>query len=85
MSVIRAVWPVVDESLLAIPDVLLAEALADLPHVAARAHAELTGPGRAWVAPGRLVPGSRAHAWVVVAEAPARTLLIRPYHHRRTA
>lgn len=67
---LRCLWPVVDPS---IPlRELLAEAAADLPEVATRAHAKVTGPGRWSMAPSEAVPGSgRVTDTVLIFEAPA--------------
>jgi hypothetical protein len=71
--VLTGVWPVVDEALLVRPDVLIAEAMADLPRLAHQLRAELTGaPPRISIRPGREVPGSGGASWVVHALVPAR-------------
>ena len=92
MTRLRAVWPVVDESLIPTPEVLVAEALADLPNVARRSRCEIAGPAQAAVLEGRLVPGSGGARWVVLAQCdavpiPARgyTARLLPQHARRTA
>lgn len=73
--VFRAIWPVVDAT---IPfGQLLLEAHADLPKVAARHRAELTGPATWALRPGGQVPGSGGHPVVLVATAPA-TPIARP-------
>lgn len=78
----RAVWPVLDGQGTAETDAeLILQALGDLPEVARRHHATITGPARACIADGRRVPGSGGHALVVVAEAPAVPAAARGYHH----
>ncbi len=76
---LQVVWPVIDHALLATPDVLLAEAVADLPAVARRSHARIVGPVRVAVRAGRIVPGSGGAAWVVHAVADAVPVPARPY------
>ena len=63
---LRAWWPIHE-----LADDLIAQAERELPAVALRAHARLTGSPRWSVVPGELVPGARAYAWVLVAHAPA--------------
>jgi len=66
----RAIWPILDPTrpLRA----LIAEATADLPDVAVRTQAALTGPGHWSMAPSVNVPGSGNIAEdVLIYEAPA--------------
>jgi hypothetical protein len=77
--VFRAIWPVVD------PTVplrhLVAEAAADVPNVALRSRAEITGPGTWSMAPSEAVPGSgRVTDTVLIFEAPAVPMPRRAYH-----
>lgn len=70
MSTFRAIWPIVDTAV----DYqhLIREACEDLPTLAARAHAEITGRGRFSIAPSARVPGSgRVTESVLLYEAPA--------------
>lgn len=78
----RAVWPVLTGQGTAETDAeLILQALGDLPDVARRHHATITGPARACITEGRHVQGSGGHALVVVAEAPAVPAPARGYHH----
>lgn len=78
----RAVWPVIEGNGTAETDAeLILQALGDLPAVARRHNAAITGTPRACITEGRLVQGSAGHRYVVVAEAPAMALPRRAYHH----
>lgn len=70
MSRFRAIWPITNERL---PfTALCAQATHDIPHLAALAHARITGPGRWTCALSTDVPGSgRITKWVLLYEAPA--------------
>ncbi|MFW6776108.1 hypothetical protein ACOACO_17625 [Nocardioides sp. CPCC 205120] len=70
----RAIWPIVDES--RTYAALCREAAREVPEIAARSRARLTGPGRFSVAPSESVPGSgRLTDSVLVYEAPAEPSL----------
>lgn len=75
----EAVWPVLDVASLARPQALIDEALGDLPRLALQARAELTGPARVRVRPGREVPGSGGATWVVHAVVTAEPAPARAY------
>jgi hypothetical protein len=78
----RAVWPIVDGTGTAETDAeLILQALGDLPNVAHRHHATITGTPRACITEGCHVQGSGGHAYVVVMEAPAVQAPARAYHH----
>lgn len=82
----RAVWPVIEGNGTAETDAeLILQALGDLPAVARRHNAAITGDPRACIAEGRLVSGSAGHKYVVLVEAPARALPVRGYHHQAQA
>lgn len=81
-STFRAVWPILDGQGTAQTDAeLILQALGDLPAVARRHNARITGDPRACITEGRRVQGSAGHKHVVVAEAPAEELPRRAYHH----
>lgn len=70
MTRLRLLWPIVDP-LAAFP-ALLEEASREIPALARRHHARITGPGRFTVARSLEVPGSgRTTEWVLLWEAPA--------------
>lgn len=75
----RALWPIVDAT---VPgQQLAAEVSGDLPELQRRARAQVTGPGRFFVAPSASVPGSGGStSHVLVYEAPARPVSPRVYH-----
>lgn len=78
----RAVWPIVDGAGTAETDAeLILQALGDLPDVARRHHATITGTPRACITEGSRIQGSGGHAHVVVIEAPAVQAPARAYHH----
>jgi CTP:molybdopterin cytidylyltransferase MocA len=78
----RAIWPIVNGAGTAETDAdLILQALGDLPDVARRHHATITGTPRACITEGRLIQGSGGHAHVVVIEAPAVPMPARNYHH----
>lgn len=78
----RAVWPVVDGNGTAETDAeLILQALGDLPAVARRHNAKISGTPRACITEGRRVQGSAGHRYVVVAEAPAIEIPRRGYRH----
>lgn len=81
--IFRAFWPVVGEPVHTQAELgeLLATASHDLPAVALRHRATITGPGRGYLAPGRDFPGSHGAMQVVVIEAPAVAMPPRNYHH----
>jgi hypothetical protein len=83
VSVLRAIWPVTDDT---IPTAdLIAEARADLPAVARRHGLVITGDTAhcaVRIAKGRGVPGSGGARRVLIAEVPAETIRD---HHRSTA
>lgn len=82
-STFRAVWPILDGQGTAQTDAeLILQALGDLPDVAHRHNARITGDPRACITEGRRVQGSAGHKYVVVAEAPAEELPRRAYHHQ---
>ncbi|HAY44077.1 MAG TPA: hypothetical protein DCY59_11270 [Micrococcaceae bacterium] len=69
MTIFRAVWPITDDT---IPFAALKfEAEQDLPAVAARHGATITGPATFKVVDGRTQSGSQGAAQCVVATAPA--------------
>jgi hypothetical protein len=70
MTTFRAVWPIVDE---AIPYAeLCREAMAEVPRLAAQAHARTRGVGRFIIVPSDLVAGSgRVTETCLVYTAPA--------------
>lgn len=78
---LRVLWPILDDT---VPARQIAdEALADLPQVARRARARITGPPRWHVARSTSVPGSgRITTHVLILEAPAEPLPPRPYHRQ---
>lgn len=69
MTTFQAVWPITDQTL-PFAD-LVAEAEQDLPAVATRHGATITGPAVFKVVDGRTQPGSQGAAQCVVATAPA--------------
>lgn len=79
----RAVWPVVDN----VPTIsLLTQAGGDIRHLAAQAHARIVGPGRFSFARAVDVPGSgRVTEWVLLFEAPAERVAVRPYRKPKVA
>lgn len=77
MSTFQAVWPIVDAGLPATQ--LFAEARQDLPSVAARHNARITGTPHFQVRAGRRVPGSQGAAYVVTCTAPAEPIRPREY------
>jgi hypothetical protein len=81
--IFRAFWPVVGEPVHTTKDLdeLLAAAAQDMPTVAHRHRAHITGPGRGYLARGRDFPGAHGAAQVVVIEAPAVAMPPRNYHH----
>lgn len=83
MAVFRAIWPIYDPTM---PyDAMLQAAIEELPDVAARSHARITGRGRFTIAPSSKVPGSgRVTDTVLVYEADADPLPRRPYHRQPT-
>ncbi len=83
MSVLRVIWPVIDDTVPA--RALVSEARADLPAVARRHNAVITGDTTRCVvrfADGRGVPGSGGARRVLIAEIQAETIRD---HHRSTA
>lgn len=82
MDTLAAVWPITDPDL---PTALLyAEARKDLPSVAARHNARITGEPQFQVRLGKRVPGSQGAEYVVTATVPAEPLGQRDYgrpHH----
>jgi hypothetical protein len=70
VTLLRVMWPIVDET---VPvEQILAEARADLPELAARAHAQIVGPAQIRVLPSRFVPGCGGVSQrVLLLEAPA--------------
>lgn len=78
----RAVWPVIEGNGTAETDAeLILQALGDLPAVARRHKATITGTPRACITEGRFFPGSAGSKHVVVVEAPAQEAPHRAYHH----
>lgn len=78
----RAVWPILEGQGTAQTDSeLILQALGDLPAVAHRHNARITGHPRACITEGRRVQGSAGHKYVVVVEAPAEEAPRRLYHH----
>lgn len=78
----RAVWPVIvgpkgpeltDEE-------LIEDAGINIRQVASRQRVRISGNGRGWIVPGHTIPGFKAHAQVVVIEAPAEAIQQREYH-----
>lgn len=69
MSIFQAVWPITDPGMPA--DLLFEEALQDLPNVASRHRARITGEPRFEIRPGKRVPGCQGAAYVVTCTAPA--------------
>jgi hypothetical protein len=83
-STFRAVWPIIDGQGTAETDSeLILQALGDLPAVARRHNARITGDPRACITEGRRVQGSAGHKYVVVVEAPAQEIPRRAYHHEQ--
>ena len=81
-AVFRAVWPVLEGQGTATSDAeLILQAIGDLPDVAHRHHARITGDPKAHITEGRHIQGSGGHKYVVIAEAPAEELPRRGYHH----
>jgi hypothetical protein len=76
----RAVWPITNPALPT--EALQAEAVADLPKLAAAANATLIGPAIFTVRPGKVTPGSQGAMYAMVATAPAEPAAARIY--RRT-
>ena len=74
----RFLWPITDDTA---PFVSLVKlALDEVPALAMRSHAKLTGPGRFHVARSVDTPGSgRITDWVLIYEAPAEPLPARAY------
>ena len=84
-GIFRAVWPIIEDQGDAETDSeLILQALGDLPAVARRHNAKITGDPRACITEGRRVQGSAGHKYVVVVEAPAEALPRRAYHHEPT-
>ncbi len=80
-SMFRAVWPILEGQGTAETDSeLILQALGDLPAVARRHNAKITGDPRACITEGRRVQGSAGHKYVVVIEAPAQEVPRRAYH-----
>lgn len=77
MDTFQAVWPILDPGLPT--SMLYAEARKDLPAVAARHNARITGEPHFEVHHGRLVPGSQGAEYVVTASAPAEGVERRDY------
>lgn len=69
MSTFVAFWPIADPD--ATLDDLVAEALSDLPRVAAACHARLTSWPEWAIASGRAVPGASAYRRVLTCRAQA--------------
>ncbi|MCT9624307.1 hypothetical protein HWD94_04105 [Pseudarthrobacter equi] len=81
-QVFRAVWPIIPGTGTAGTDEeLILQALGDLPAVAHRHNAQITGKPKACITEGRFVQGSAGHKHVVVVEAPAQAVPRRGYHH----
>lgn len=74
---LQAVWPILDPDLPT--TVLYAEARKDLPAIAARHNARLTGEPTFEVHLGHRVPGSQGAEYVVTATAPAEPVRRRDY------
>lgn len=70
MSGFRAIWPIANERL---PfTALCAQAVPEVPLLAAQAHVRITGPGRFTAALSTDIPGSgRITTWCLLYEAPA--------------
>lgn len=80
--IFRAVWPVVEGNGTAETDAeLILQALGDLPAVARRHNAAITGQPKACITEGRFVQGSGGSKHVVVVEVPARPMPHRAYRH----
>lgn len=77
MATFQAVWPVLN--VLRMPASLYAEARKDLPAVAARHNARITGEPQFAIHLGKLVPGSQNAEYVVTATAPAEAVRHRNY------
>jgi len=73
-----AVWPVTTDS--PDPDQLIAEAQADLPRVAKRHRATITGQPRFAFRLGKNIAGSQGAKYVIHCEAPATQEPARDYH-----
>ena len=74
----QAMWPITDPE--RPTHWLIAEAIDDLPMLAARAHAELSGPLTWSIRPSWAVPGSgRVTETVLICEAPAERMAERGY------
>ena len=77
MSTFQAVWPITDPGM-PYPE-LFEEARRDLPAVASRHQARITGEPHFEVRAGRRVPGSNGAAFVVTCSAPAEAVKPRDY------
>lgn len=67
----RAVWPVISpEAAHKLAD-LFAEASAELPQIARRHSAQLAGPPRWLLMPGRQLPGSAGAPFIIVSDSAA--------------
>lgn len=67
----RALWPVVDpEAAHALAD-LFSEAAGELPTIARRQSAQLMGPPRWLLMPGRQLPGSGGAPFIIVSDTAA--------------
>jgi hypothetical protein len=78
VTTLRVVWPIVDPTVPAAQ--IAAEVREDLPGIAAACGARVTGQPTLRVADGSHVPGHpRVSRWVLIAEAPARAVALRPY------
>jgi hypothetical protein len=78
--VFKALWPIVNEK--APVTAMFTLAARDVPDLARRAHARITGPGQFTFERSVDVPGSgRVTEWVLVYTAPAVPVPRRSYHH----
>lgn len=68
-TIFQAVWPITTTEIT--DQELIAEALTDLPFVAARHKVKVTGQPAARIEPGKNLPGTGEADWCVVIEAPA--------------
>jgi len=73
----QAIWPVLDPTMTR--NELIQEGLADLPDVARRHHATITGNPAFRFLPGAHVPGSNGAITVLVAQADAEPTPHRDY------
>ena len=69
-TALKAWWPI-NHLTTDLDRTLIDDAVEDLPALAMRAHARITGQPRWHIVPGRTVPGAGAYPWVLVCLVPA--------------